>query len=53
MSDQIDLNIHRTVQPKAREYMSFSNTHETLSKMIEHTLSHKKVLINSRKLKLY
>ena len=50
---QTDLTgLYGIVHPKAKEYITFSSAHETLSR-IDHTQATKQVLINSRRLKLY
>lgn len=51
--DQIDVaDIYRTFHPTAAAYTFFSTADRTCSR-IDHMFSHKKVLTNSRKLKLY
>ena len=51
--NQIDfIDIYRTFHPKTAVYTSFSNAHETFSR-IDHILGHKSASVNLRKLKSY
>ena len=51
--DEMDLIVFfRAFHPNAEEYIFFSSTHETFSK-IDHILGHNQTSVNLRKLKLY
>ena len=52
-TDQLDLiDIYRTFHPKTMNFTFFSSAHGTFSR-IDHILSHKSSLVNSKKLKSF